>query len=371
MITYQVSMLNSSSSITVAGVCPGNGYLFNGNYYFNAGTFAVHFTNAVGCDSSAILQLSYNTTSTSTTTDAICPGDVYSFGGGTYTSAGTFTAYLTNYVGCDSTATLNLSVKPTSSSITDAAICQGDSIVFNGNTYTNAGNHIAHLTNYVGCDSAALLHLTINLPTTSDSYDTICRGGSIVFNGQTFSTSGVHTVHLNNYLGCDSSALLHLKVDSINLLIAQIGSSLNVSQGGNATYQWIDCANQQVIANTSSVAPPAIIAGHSYKCIINALQCTDTTQCILFNPDGIADVQINNLDIYPNPTSGTLMINSKSKIKAMEITNMVGQIVHCLVSTDQADNNLRIDTYNLPQGVYFIKATDINGTLMNGRFVKQ
>ena len=102
------------------------------------------------------------TPSNSTTNVSVCPTALpYTWNGTAYSVAGTYTKTLVNAVGCDSVATLNLSIKATSSSITNATIIQGDSYIFNGTTYTSAGTYTAHLTNSVGCDSAATLVLTV------------------------------------------------------------------------------------------------------------------------------------------------------------------------------------------------------------------
>ena len=71
----------------------------------------------------------------------------------------------TNSVGCDSTATLVLTINlPTTSSTTmlqNVMIIFGMDKLHDIRTYTWVG------TNSVGCDSTATLVLTINLPTTS------------------------------------------------------------------------------------------------------------------------------------------------------------------------------------------------------------
>ncbi|MFM2049401.1 MAG: hypothetical protein RI955_1949 [Bacteroidota bacterium] len=35
------------------------------------------------------------------------------------------------------------------------------------------------------------------------------------------------------------------------------------------------------------------------------------------------------------------------------------------------ERSISIDVETLPQGIYFIKATDVKGNVMNGKFVKQ
>ena len=85
--------------------------------------------------------------------------------GTTYTESGTYTFSTTNQFGCDSTATLNLTINSASSSSFDATAC--DSWDWNGTTYTESGTYTINTTNQFGCDSTATLNLTINSASSS------------------------------------------------------------------------------------------------------------------------------------------------------------------------------------------------------------
>jgi len=213
--TLILTVKATSASTTNASICAGGSYTFNGTTYTSAGTYTAKLTNAVGCDSTATLILTVKATSASTTNASICAGGSYAFNGTTYTSAGTYTAKLTNAVGCDSIATLILTVKATSASTTNASICTGGSYTFNGTTYTSAGTYTAKLTNAVGCDSIATLILTIKATSASTTNASICAGGSYTFNGTTYTSAGTYTVKLTNAVGCDSIATLILTVNTV------------------------------------------------------------------------------------------------------------------------------------------------------------
>lgn len=84
----------------------------------------------------------------------------YTWHGQTYTTSGTYTWTGTNAGGCDSTATLNLTIKqPTISTVSQTAT---GSYTWNGQTYTSSGTYTWTGTNAAGCDSTATLNLTIN-----------------------------------------------------------------------------------------------------------------------------------------------------------------------------------------------------------------
>ncbi len=205
----------TSASTTNASICLGTSYTFNGTAYTTAGTYIAHLTNAAGCDSAATLNLTVKATSVSTTNISICPTSLpYVWNGLTFNAAGTQTAHLTNAAGCDSAATLNLTVKATSASTTNISICPtGLPYVWNGLTFNTAGTQTAHLTNAAGCDSAATLVLYILNPTSSTNSLSICSNAlPFIWNGLTFTGSGTQTAHILNVAGCDSAATLILTV---------------------------------------------------------------------------------------------------------------------------------------------------------------
>ncbi|MEI2747374.1 MAG: hypothetical protein V9E88_01270 [Ferruginibacter sp.] len=81
-------------------------------------------TTVAGCDSVATLILTASSVVTSTTNVSICTNQLpYNWNNQVYNSAGTYTVALTGSSGCDSIATLNLTVNSPVSSTTDITIC--------------------------------------------------------------------------------------------------------------------------------------------------------------------------------------------------------------------------------------------------------
>ena len=279
--TLNLGIKLPTSSTTNAAICQGSSYTFNGTNYSIAGTYVSHLLNAVGCDSTATLNLSIKLPTSSTTSVAICQGSSYTFNGTNYSSAGTYTYHTLNAVGCDSTATLNLSIKLPTSSTTNAAICQGDSYTFNGTNYSSAGTYVSHLINAVGCDSTATLNLSIKLPTSSTTNAAICQGSSYTFNGTNYSTAGTYTYHTLNAVGCDSTATLNLSIklptsSTTNVAICQGDSytfnGTNYSSAGTYTYHTLNAVgcdstatlNLSIKLPTSSTTNVAICQGDIY-----------------------------------------------------------------------------------------------------------
>jgi len=210
--TLNLTVKLPSSSTVTASVCTADlPYVWNGTNYTATGTYSKHFMNAVGCDSTVTLNLTVKLPSTSTVAASVCTADLpYVWNGANYTATGTYSKHFMNAVGCDSTATLNLTVKLPSSSVTNTSVCQGDSYLFNGVSYAVAGTYVVHLVNAAGCDSVATLNLSVKLPTASTTNVSICQGDSYSFNGTSYTAAGAYVKHLLNVAGCDSVATLNL-----------------------------------------------------------------------------------------------------------------------------------------------------------------
>ena len=201
-----------SNSISYSSICSGDSYAFNGTNYTSEGTFKSHLINRAGCDSIASLVLTVKQPTSSITLASICSGESYSFNGISYISEGTYISHLINVAGCDSITTLVLTVKQPSSLIIRASICSGESYTFNGISYISEGTYISHLINVAGCDSIVTLILSVKNPSSSISHVSICAGVSYVFNDINYTKTGIYTAHFTNAVGCDSTAILKLTV---------------------------------------------------------------------------------------------------------------------------------------------------------------
>ncbi|MBS1669560.1 MAG: right-handed parallel beta-helix repeat-containing protein [Bacteroidetes bacterium] len=204
-----------TSSITNKSICASSlPYTWNGNSYNTSGSYIVHLTNAGGCDSAATLNLSTSSATSSITDQTICSASLpYSWNGNTFTNAGSYTVHLTNAGGCDSAATLNLSISSATSSTTNQTICASSlPYVWNGNTYNAAGSYTTHLTNIGGCDSTATLMLAVSTSNPSSTTKVIICSSALpyIWNGVSYHNFGTYTAHFASTGSCDSIATLNL-----------------------------------------------------------------------------------------------------------------------------------------------------------------
>src|SRR5690606_29060001 len=85
---------------------------------------------------------------------------------------------------------------------------------------------------------------------------------------------------------------------------------------------------------------------------------------------GIFHVSVEDLEIYPNPTTDVLIVGKTEDLRTFHILNIMGQVVSRHVTTGQSV--VELDVQNLTSGVYVLAAFDKYGTLQaSGRFVKE
>lgn len=220
----------SSGSTTTQHICEGDSFLFGGQLYGSSGTYI---------NGSDTLHLGVNPTPTLTLTPygSVCPtlaldslvatpptnvpaAIKWWFNGDSiapdyyhtyiqccsrsiiYTpSAGIYTAVASTTSGCTDTATFT--VAPCGSTTTQH-ICEGDSFLFGGQLYGSSGTYI---------NGADTLILSVVLPIHDSIYATICSGTSYNFNGATLTQAGTYYDTLQTSQGCDSILTLTLTVN--------------------------------------------------------------------------------------------------------------------------------------------------------------
>ena len=192
-------------------------YTWRGNTYSATGQYiVVEQYTTVACDSAIhVLDLTVLTTGNHDEQSVtICDSEApYLWYGESYTATGKYT-YTEKYAGTDIDSIqhiLNLTINPTV--YTEEHITACDSYTWNGETYTASGDYTYTTVATNGCDSIVTLHLTINNSEIGETeYATICYGESYTWYGQTYSTEGEYSITLSNTLGCDSVATLHLTI---------------------------------------------------------------------------------------------------------------------------------------------------------------
>ena len=194
-------------------VCRGDTLKRHGRSFTEADTYVVPFTTRDGCDSIITLTLKVNPSYDNMINRTICEGEYVVFDGQSRTVGGVYTEKRTTENGCDSITRLNLTVNPVIRIHEDVHLCGGDAFFFRGEYITSAGIYADTLSSALtGCDSIRFYHVYVHPSLRDTTHATICQGEQYFFHGNTFSTAGMHVVTGQSVFGCDSSYVLMLTV---------------------------------------------------------------------------------------------------------------------------------------------------------------
>ena len=245
IVTLALTVRPTTYSNTPVSVCQKDlPYIWNTKSYTQSGIFKDTLVNSVGCDSIATYVLTVNLPTFSFPKDTVCSKDLpYTWDGRIFTQAETYVRIkdvngnpLKNVAGCDSTATYVLTVNlPTFSFPKDTICSSALPYTWDGLTFTGAGTKVKNgLTNTAGCDSTATFELTVKLSTSSLYKDTICSSTlPYTWDGLTFTGAETQTKSLINAAGCDSTATFKLTVK-----LSTSSTTTDSICSTNSSYSW-------------------------------------------------------------------------------------------------------------------------------------
>lgn len=360
--TLVLTVKNNTSSSTPVSVCLAQlPYSWNGNTYNGAGSYNVTLVNAAGCDSVATLVLTVKPNTSSSTTVRVCPAQLpYTWNGNTYNTAGTYTVTLVNAAGCDSIATLVLNTAANTSSLTLVNVCSNQlPYSWNGNTYNANGNYQVILVNAAGCDSVANLSLSIRNSSSSTTSVTICPSQfPYNWNGSTFNTAGTYLVHLINAAGCDSAATLNLSAGGSSSSTSNVtvcASQLPYSWNGNL---YNAPGNYQVLlTNAAGCDSTAILQLSSFTLAPPPYLGNDTTICPLDKLTLNPGVYFQYL--WQDQSTNPFYVVSQSGTYSVTVSNAQG----CKATT-----SVHVNVFSACGDIFFPTAITPNNDGLNDAF---
>lgn len=262
-------------------------------------------------------------------------------------------------------------------------------------TGLGAGNYCVTVTDANGCSTSVCSTLTnpVELTASTVSTDATCFGSTngkvtLTASGGTgtltylwsnsAATANLNNVAANNYTvtvtdtkGCTITAsatvaqptALTATTDCLPTILGQAtGSATVAAQGGTApyTYSWSNSTTGSTASNLSS--------GIFTVTVTDANSCSVTADCEVQFVSGIEEnnAGISALNIFPNPTNGTLNINlSLYNTSNLEVTltDVRGAIVISKNLKNVSAMQQQIDLSNQAKGVYTLRLTTAQGSV--------
>ncbi len=169
---------------------------------------------------------------------------------------------------------------------------------------------------------------------------------SYIAYGQTFDQSGVYEINLPG----DTIVTLTINISTVDLTFT-VNGSLMTATGGDQTYQWFDCDNDEFVGNGSSYT---VTQTGYYSLVVNA-PCVGTSECVQVIVDDVESIsEIDEINLFPNPGTGTFTINNSIPFKNAELYlyNSIGILVKKV--TQLNGSTIWSDNSDLSPGVYQI-----------------
>ena len=217
-------------SVTISKCINTLPFVWNGQSLSIGGTYTNIQIGGNGCDSTTILTFIVKPTSTATISIVKCSNQIpFIWNGQSLNSSGIFTNTQIGINGCDSTTTLNFTVKPTTIASIAISKCSNQvPFVWNGQSLTASGTFTNTQTGSNGCDSTTTLTFTVKPVATASVTVSVCSNTTpYIWNGQSLTTSGTYANTQVAANGCDSITTLNFVVKPISVVSVTISKCIN------------------------------------------------------------------------------------------------------------------------------------------------
>ncbi len=333
-------------------ICEGDTIYFGDTAYSKAGEYTINKQTINGCDSITQLVLFVNPSILSYDTLSICNGDTIYWQGIQITEAGDYSN--TGSSDCDSIVNLNVSVHPYYQFYDTISICNGDTIQWQGKFLLVPGNYTSEYQTTEGCDSSYFLTLKLEPSYYIVEETEICQNDSIIWQDTLINTPGIYFANYETINGCDSNYQLTVIQTLIDTSVIISGDTLFAVFDSNATYQWLNCPDFDIINNEDDYIYAPSVSGSYAVRIVNG-GCIDTSNCHTVMSSGTFNLGKSQIvSVYPNPICKDhlfINISNYTGLFSIKINNLQGKEV---ISHSKFKVNEPISIDKLKAGVYIV-----------------
>ncbi|MRX41285.1 T9SS type A sorting domain-containing protein [Flavobacterium sp. LC2016-23] len=389
--TLEIVVTPAVTISKTATACGSYVWDYNGLTYTESGIYTA--TGVTACESATLnLTITPSVVPTFEAIDPICQGAVLadlptvSNNGikGTWSpalnnQATTTYTFVPELNACATQTTLEIVVTPAVTISKTATACRSYVWDYNGLTYTESG--IYSVAGATACASATLnLTITPSVVPTFTPIAAICQG-AVLADLPTVSNNGITgtwSPALNNQATTTYTFVPELNAcatqTTLEIVVTPaIDGSVDYSNGilssnmPNATYQWIDCANNNAVIPGAVNQTYTPATSGTYSVVITSGSCSVTSDCIKVTTLGRTDFDpVSNLRVYPNPSHDVFNIEADTAAK-IEVYDSLGKEIR---TENINEGTSKLDMSSYPTGLYFLKITNENNQRKTVKIVK-
>ena len=401
----------------------GPGYYFSPlDIFLQPGAYSLDFETTAGCDSIVLLLVEESEYNSKNYNVSIC-AEQYTWpsNGETYYESGTYYDTISYPNSCDSTLVLNLELRPSYSN--DVVVTSCDSYRWKNDaynvdiTYTESGVYHHSYINSYGCNSEATLYLTVNdhdeedftvaEEESCDSYFWDPQGHEIIYTDHDdleYTMSGTYHRTYKNIYDCDSLVTMNVQFE-----YTPHPTDIQPMDATNEAPHWVVTATEfqinsydfnfwdtnpnchwDTVTWTCDEAPNWVLEpfGSIGQCckvyVLNYVEDTLWLRARAFNRCtnegveqrywlvcsfyGVEEMEssLANFDVIPNPNNGQMRLDFEYLTGNIDVR--VYDMKGCLIDKFQTfnANGPYSYTYNMKaknDGIYFFVATSKEGTV--------
>lgn len=366
VITVFATVLKKDTTRLSLDVCKSY-TLGSGKVVTVSGNYTDSLTGYRGCDSFVLydLKIRKETYAQATLTMCkfvLCPTDKSKI----FRSPGIYYDTIPNSFGCDSIIEYTVKSRATSG-VVNINSCGAYISPSKKYTWNTSGTYLDTLVNgnKAGCDSFMTINLTIEAAVNEQFSVTECGSYTVPSGKKVVTSTEIVTDVIKSQAGCDSiKYLINVTIVNVNTGYTRAGNVLTASTtNSGATFKWLDCnASYAAIpgATNKSFSP----AGDGrFALAVTENSCTDTSNCANFAFNSRKDMVLDDIVIFPNPTSGGFSLGTDRTLHHVRISvyNSVGELITSWTSAETAGARFEV---NLAPSLYIIKVESDEGSAL-------
>lgn len=185
----------------------------SGRYtWTKSGKYTDTINNSNGCDSFMSINLTVINQTSSTLNPVQCDFYVSPSKKFIWTKSGSYSDIIKNKAGCDSNISINLTIKPSTTSLLKPSVCNSYKSPSGKYTWTTSGTYKDTIPNKKGCDSIITINLVVGKTNSKSITITECDKYKSPSSKRSWTTSGTYKDTLINSTGCDSILTINLAI---------------------------------------------------------------------------------------------------------------------------------------------------------------